>query len=74
MRKIGLTAVVLATLAGCSDMPVDGLSRSGWDTPTTMPPVGYTKSSWVDAKGCVFFATGSGWVPQIGANLRQVCR
>ncbi len=74
MRKYIVLAVLAATVAGCSDIPIDGLSRSGWNDPISMPPAGYTKDTWVDARGCVFFATQAGWVPHVGGNLKQVCR
>ncbi len=74
MRKLVLSGVVLTLIAGCSDLPIDGLSRSGWDGPASMPPVGYSGDTWVDNRGCVYFATASGWVPHVGRNLRQVCR
>ncbi len=74
MRKVVLTGVLAVMVAGCSEVPVDGLSRAGWDDPASLPPIGYKNDTWVDAKGCVFFATGSGWVPHVGGNLKQVCR
>lgn len=74
MRKVVLSSLILVAVAGCSDLPVDSLSRSGWDGPSSMPPIGYPKDTWVDEKGCVYFSTASGWVPQIGGNLKQVCR
>lgn len=74
MRKLVLAGTILTMIAGCSDLPIDGLSRSGWDGPASMPPIGYNSDTWVDARGCVFFATASGWVPHVGGNLRQVCR
>jgi len=73
MRKVILSCVVAVIVAGCSDIPIDGLSRSGWSGPASMPPSGYTKSTWVDSRGCVFFATGQGWVPHVGGGLKQVC-
>lgn len=73
MKKLSLLLAALV-VAGCSDMPIDGISRSGWDGPASYPPAGYSKDVWVDARGCVFFATGQGWVPHIGAGLKQVCK
>ncbi len=77
MKKIALFCLA-AVVAGCSDMPVDGLSRSGWDAPTSMPPANYTGDTWIDARGCVYFATGNaanrGWVPYVGKGLKQVCK
>jgi len=68
----------LVVVAGCSALPIDGMSRAGWDGPANLPPVGYAKETWVDARGCVFFATGStsnrGWAPYIGSGLNQVCK
>lgn len=74
MRKYLVLGLLAATVAGCAEMPIDGLSRSGWDQPSTMPPANYTKDMWVDSRGCVFFATRSGWAPFVGKNLKQVCR
>ena len=76
MKKIAMVCV-LGVVAGCGEMPIDGVSRAGWDDPVNYPPANYTKDTWVDARGCVFFATGTasnrGWVPYIGASLKQVC-
>jgi len=74
MKKMVLLVAVAATIAGCSDVPIDGLTRAGWDGPTSMPPLGYALDTWVDERGCVYFATQTGWVPHIGGNLKQVCR
>lgn len=74
MRKIVLSGLILVAVAGCTDIPIDGLSRAGWDEPSSMPPIGYPNDTWVDAKGCKFISTATGWVPQIGGNLKQVCR
>ena len=77
MKKLSLLLAALV-VAGCADMPIDGMSRAGWDDPVNYPPAGYTKDVWVDARGCVFFATGTpgnrGWAPYVGAGLKQVCR
>ena len=74
MRKLFLFGVLAVTVAGCSDLPIDGLTRAGWDNPASMPPAGYTRDTWVDARGCVYFSTATGWVPHVGGNLKQVCR
>jgi len=74
MNKMVLLGVIVATVSACSDVPIDGLTRAGWDDPVSMPPVGYSRDTWVDANGCVYFSTVSGWVPHVGGNLKQVCR
>ncbi len=74
MKKMALFGIIAATLSACSDLPVDGLTRSGWDGPASMPPMGYSSDTWVDQRGCVYFSTASGWVPHVGGNLKQVCR
>lgn len=74
MKKTVLLGMLVATVAGCSDIPIDGLTRAGWDDPISMPPMGYVGDTWVDARGCVYFSTASGWVPHVGGNLKQVCR
>lgn len=77
MKKFALIGIA-AVVAACSDVPIDGMSRSGWDDPVTLPPANYAKDVWVDARGCVFFATGTpsnrGWAPYVGVGLKQVCR
>ena len=74
MRSVVMSGVLAVLVAGCSEVPIDGLARAGWDDPVTMPPVGYSGDTWVDARGCIFFATGTGWVPYVGGNLKQVCK
>lgn len=74
MNKMVLFGVIAATLSACSEVPIDGLTRGGWDEPVSMPPTGYARDTWVDARGCVYFSTATGWVPQVGGNLKQVCR
>ena len=74
MRKVFLCGLLAVTVAACGEVPIDSMTRSGWDAPASMPPAGYTRDTWVDARGCVYFSTATGWVPHIGGNLKQVCR
>lgn len=74
MRKIMALGMLSVALTACSELPIDSLSRSGWDAPTSLPPAGYDHHTWVDQRGCVFFKTGTGWVPHVGAKLKQVCK
>lgn len=78
MRSIALGVLAAVTLSACGDIPIDGMSRSGWTEPSSMPPAGYSGDTWVDDRGCVYVAAGRAgartWVPMIGGGVQQVCR
>lgn len=76
--KLVFCVMAAVLVAGCTELPIDGMSRAAWDDPVNYPPAGYSKDVWVDARGCVFFATGygsnRGWAPYVGSSLKQVCK